>query len=83
MITVIGLHGGESFGRRAEAALAAAEIVVAAPRHRERLVLAEGQLHVELSGPLHAVLDQVEAAEADGRVIAMVASGDPRFVGIV
>lgn len=83
MITVIGLHGGEFFGRRAEAALAAAEIVVAARRHREQLVLAQGQRHVELSGPLHAVLDQVEADEADGRVIAVVASGDPGFFGIV
>lgn len=83
MISVIGLHGGESFGRRAKAALSAAAIVVAAPRHREQIVLAERQRHVVLSGPLHALLDQVEAAAADGQSVAVVASGDPGFFGIV
>ena len=83
MISVIGLHGGQAFGRAAADALVDAEVVVAAPRHRDQLALAMAQEHVELSGPLHAVLDQVEARVADGIAVAVVASGDPGFFGIV
>ena len=47
MITVVGLHGGEAFGRAAADALVDAEVVVAAPRHREQLRLAPGvQVHL-------------------------------------
>lgn len=83
MITVIGLHGGEAFGRAAADALVDAEVVVAAPRHREQLRLAMAQEHIELAGPLHAVLDQVAARAEDGYAVAVVASGDPGFFGIV
>ncbi|WP_421121425.1 precorrin-6y C5,15-methyltransferase (decarboxylating) subunit CbiE [Aquihabitans daechungensis] len=83
MITVVGLHGGEPFGRAAADALVDAEVVVAAPRHREQLRLAMAQEHLELAGPLHAVLDQVEARAGDGLAVVVVASGDPGFFGIV
>ncbi len=83
MITVVGLHGGEAFGRAAADALVDAEVVVAAPRHREQLRLAMAQEHIELAGPLHAALDQVAARVDDGYAVAVVASGDPGFFGIV
>ncbi len=83
MISVIGLHGGQAFGRAATDALADAEVVVAAPRHHDQLELAMAQEHLELSGPLHDVLDKVEARVADGLAVAVVASGDPGFFGIV
>lgn len=82
-ITVVGLHGGEAFGRAAAGALADAAVVVAAPRHREQLALSPDQEHLELSGPLHAVLDEVAARVEAGRSVAVVASGDPGFFGIV
>ncbi|HWJ60397.1 MAG TPA: precorrin-6y C5,15-methyltransferase (decarboxylating) subunit CbiE [Acidimicrobiales bacterium] len=83
MISVVGLHGGEAFGRAAADALAGAPVVVAAPRHREQLHLAADQEHIELSGPLHAVLDQVAEHVVAGRAVAVAASGDPGFFGIV
>lgn len=83
MISVIGLHGGESFGRAASSALAAADVVVAAPRHAGQVARGAHQRHIELSGPLHAVLDQVEAAQGAGETVAVLASGDPGFFGIV
>jgi len=82
-IAVVGLHGGEAFGRAAAEALAGAGVVAAAPRHLQQLDLAAAQEHIELSGPLHAVLDQVAARLDDGRSVAVVASGDPGFFGIV
>ncbi|MEO6629285.1 MAG: precorrin-6y C5,15-methyltransferase (decarboxylating) subunit CbiE, partial [Aquihabitans sp.] len=83
VITVIGIHGGEAFGRVAQAALVEADVVVVAPRHREQIVLADHQSAIELAGPLHAVLDQVVEAVAASRTVALVASGDPGFFGIV
>jgi precorrin-6Y C5,15-methyltransferase (decarboxylating) len=83
VISVVGLHGGEAFGRAAADALVDAEVVVAAPRHRAQLRLAMAQEHIELAGPLHAVLDQVEARVDDGMAVTVAASGDPGFFGIV
>ncbi|HMQ24354.1 MAG TPA: precorrin-6y C5,15-methyltransferase (decarboxylating) subunit CbiE [Acidimicrobiales bacterium] len=82
MIDVIGLHGGEAFGPAARTALASAEVVVAAPRHRMHVELADDQVHIELAGPLHTVLDRVDAEVRSGRRVAVVASGDPGFFGI-
>ncbi|MGN6694972.1 MAG: precorrin-6y C5,15-methyltransferase (decarboxylating) subunit CbiE [Aquihabitans sp.] len=82
-IAVIGLHGGEAFGRAAVGALSTADVVVAAPRHRGQIELGSPQEHIELSGPLHAVLDQVAERVDAGRTVAVVASGDPGFFGIV
>jgi precorrin-6Y C5,15-methyltransferase (decarboxylating) len=82
-IAVVGLHGGEAFGRRALAALADAEVVVAAPRHKALVDLGAAQTVLELSGPLPAVLDQIDAHLSAGRSVAVLASGDPGFFGIV
>lgn len=82
-ISVVGLHGGEAFGRAAVDALVDAEVVVAAPRHRAQLRLAMAQEHIELSGPLHAVLDHVADRVDAGLAVVVVASGDPGFFGIV
>ena len=83
LITVIGLHGGEAFGHAAREALASADVVVAAQRHREQITLVGHQRHIEMSGPLRSVLDRISDCRDAGETIAVVASGDPGFFGIV
>lgn len=91
-ITVVGMVGGEVFGRRALHALATADVVVGSPRHlahvTDRTPVALGSAAgapselVELTGPLPVALDQVAAARGRGRSVCVLASGDPGFFGI-
>jgi precorrin-6Y C5,15-methyltransferase (decarboxylating) len=77
-VTVIGCDGGPP-GPRAAAALAAARVVVGAPRHLNAAPIPPGAEQVELKH-LDEALDAV--AEAPGEVVVL-ASGDPGFFGIV
>jgi precorrin-6B C5,15-methyltransferase / cobalt-precorrin-6B C5,C15-methyltransferase len=82
-ISVIGMHGGEAFGQAAQIALQTADVVVASPRHLEDLHLTRGQRTIELTGPLDVVLDRVDVDRKLPRRVAIVASGDPGFFGVV
>jgi precorrin-6B C5,15-methyltransferase / cobalt-precorrin-6B C5,C15-methyltransferase len=77
-VTVIGCDGGPP-SPRAAAALAAAHVVVGAPRHLNAAQIPPGAEQVELKH-LDEALDVV--AEAPGEVVVL-ASGDPGFFGIV
>jgi precorrin-6Y C5,15-methyltransferase (decarboxylating) len=78
MISVIGLDGGPL---RAEAgeSLKGAALVAGGERHLEALSVESGRAAV-LKGDLSEALERIEAS--DGRV-AVLASGDPGFFGIV
>ena len=82
-VSVVGLHGGEAFGVRALEAIAAADVVVASTRHKGCVELGPTQSYVELSGPLHALLDRIEAFVDRGQAVVVLASGDPGFFGIM
>lgn len=78
LISVVGVNG-EPLADAAERTLAAADLVVGAPRHLAAHAPA-GRPVLPLDGDIGAVLDEI--ATADGRV-CVLASGDPGFFGIV
>jgi precorrin-6Y C5,15-methyltransferase (decarboxylating) len=77
-VTVIGCDGGPP-GPRAAAALAAAQLVVGAPRHLNAAQIPPGAEQAELKH-LDEALDAVAGAAGE---VVVLASGDPGFFGIV
>ncbi|HLM65552.1 MAG TPA: precorrin-6y C5,15-methyltransferase (decarboxylating) subunit CbiE [Acidimicrobiales bacterium] len=82
-IAVVGLLGGVPYGAGAEAALAAADVVVGSPRQLEETVVPPGAELVLLRGPLDDVLATVDERSSLGARVCVLASGDPGFFGIV
>jgi precorrin-6Y C5,15-methyltransferase (decarboxylating) len=85
IVTVVGLLGGEPYGRAAVDALAAADVVLGSARQFDEVAgaLAPDAERLELRGPLEALLDALAVRLADGRQVGVLASGDPGFFGIV
>jgi precorrin-6Y C5,15-methyltransferase (decarboxylating) len=82
-IPIVGLLGGQWFGRDAEAALRRAGVLLG--HARQFALLAEdipGE-RVEAWGDLAAVLDQACALRDQGRRPCILAAGDPGFHGMV
>lgn len=82
-IDVVGLHGGQWFGREAEAALHAADVLVG---HARQLIVLPADLPgepVELWGDLDAVLGFAAERRAAGQRVCVLAAGDPGFFGLV
>ncbi|MFG3025789.1 precorrin-6y C5,15-methyltransferase (decarboxylating) subunit CbiE [Streptomyces sp. NPDC048254] len=79
MITVIGTGTGAPL---APEALAGAELVVGGRRHLDAVRLPEGAERIVL-GPLAPALDAIEEYAGKDRSVAVLASGDPGFFGIV
>ncbi|GLW65475.1 precorrin-6y C5,15-methyltransferase subunit CbiE [Actinomadura rubrobrunea] len=80
MITVIG-YDGSPLPAEARERLAEAALVVGGARHLAAVPVPDGARRVVL-GDVAAALDEIDKAGADARV-AVVASGDPGFFGIV
>jgi precorrin-6Y C5,15-methyltransferase (decarboxylating) len=82
-ISVVGMHGGQTFGHAAQATLAEADVLVASARHLAHIDVRPDQETIELSGDLGALLDRIQVERALARRIVVLASGDPGFFGIV
>lgn len=94
-IAVVGLHGGEAFGAAALAGLRAARVVVGSARHLDAVRALEGGdgggagtsgaaiERIELAGAIEPLLDRIAERRARGSAVAVLASGDPGFFGIV
>lgn len=82
-LTVVGLVGGECFGRAAANAIATATVVVGSPRQLAGIRIPAGAATVELTGPLDLVLDAIAHQVAAAARVCVLASGDPGFFGIV
>ena len=81
MITVIGCDGAP-LGAQAQQALAAADVVAGAPRHLDSVTLPAHAERIEIKR-LDDALDAITAPRPAGPEIAVLASGDPGFFGIV
>lgn len=81
-VSIVGLHGGEWFGRRAEEALRHADVLVGAARHLDRLPIDLAADRIAKSD-VDEVLELTAAASDGGRRVCLVASGDPGFFGLV
>lgn len=82
-VSVVGVVGGEVFGRVAQAAIDAADVVVGSRRQLAWFPARDGQEHVELAGPLLPLVEHIAATSAGGKRVCVLASGDPGFFGIV
>jgi len=81
-VTVVGMVGGEVFGRAAVEALAAADVLVGSTRHLARIEGPTGAERIELAGPLAPLFDAIAGHRCAGRQVCVLASGDPGFFGI-
>ena len=82
-IAVVGVVGGEVFGTRAAAAIAAADVIVGAHRHLDAVATPATAENIVLAGPLALLIERIAAARAASRRVCVLASGDPGFFGIV
>jgi precorrin-6B C5,15-methyltransferase / cobalt-precorrin-6B C5,C15-methyltransferase len=84
-VDVVGLHGGQWFGRDAEAALRGADVLVGHARQFAVLPdeVAAGSEPVELWGDLDAVLRFAAERRAGRQRVGILAAGDPGFFGLV
>jgi precorrin-6Y C5,15-methyltransferase (decarboxylating) len=84
-VTVVGLHGGTSYGTAATAALREADLVVGSARHLAATAggRGDGSGQLLLAGPLDDVIVRIIEAHRAGRRVCVLASGDPGFFGIV
>ncbi|MDQ6782386.1 MAG: precorrin-6y C5,15-methyltransferase (decarboxylating) subunit CbiE [Actinomycetota bacterium] len=81
-ISVIGLQGGEWFGRATGAALDAADVVIGARRLLDALPSSMPDARVPYTS-IGELLDLVEEHVGARRNICVLASGDPGFFGVV
>jgi len=82
-IPLVGLLGGQWFGRDAEAALRSADVLLG---HAHQFALLDPTIpgeRVELWGDLGAVLDRAIVERDAGRRPCILAAGDPGFHGLV
>lgn len=82
-LTVVGLHGGHTYGPAARIAIDEAEVVVGSARQLDAAGPPAAAERVPLRGPLPEVLDTIEERRRSGRRVCVLASGDPGFFGIV
>ena len=82
-IAIVGFLGAEWFGRGAEAALRAADVLLGTPRLLEVLPGDVGGKRVELGGALAETLELAAERRELGERVCLLASGDPGFFGIV
>ena len=81
-VHLIGLHGGEWFGAAAGEALAAATVVVGAPRNLASIPRPPAAELVEMPSDLGRLFDDVAGWRESGARICLLASGDPGFFGL-
>jgi precorrin-6Y C5,15-methyltransferase (decarboxylating) len=81
-VAIVGVMGGETFGRAAADAIAAADVLVGSPRHLAHIDPSDQARVVELAGPLPPLLEQIGEMRHAGQRVCVLASGDPGFFGV-
>ena len=82
-VAVVGVVGGEVFGRSAREAVGTADVLVGSPRHLAWFDQRDNaQQRVELVGALAPLIDQIAEHRAAGRRVCVLSSGDPGFFGM-
>lgn len=83
VLSLVGLIGGEWFGRSAGAALASSAVVTGDRRHLDTLPETVTTTRRDAPAPVSRWLDSIEQWLAQGEAVCAVVSGDPGFFGLV
>ncbi len=82
-VAVVGVVGGEVFGRSARDVVDTADVLVGSPRHLVWFARRDdAQQRVQLVGALAPLIDRIAEHRAAGRRVCVLSSGDPGFFGI-
>lgn len=81
-VDIVGMVGGEVFGKSAYHAVAASDVLVGSTRHLAHTKGAPSAERLELTGPLPALFETIDEHRRQGRRVCVLASGDPGFFGI-
>lgn len=81
-VALVGMVGGEVFGRAAAEALRGADLVIGSSRHVSASGLRSSVARLDLEGGLDAALAAASEAAATGRRVCFLVSGDPGFFGL-
>jgi precorrin-6Y C5,15-methyltransferase (decarboxylating) len=81
-VDIVGLIGGEAFGKAAHHAVASADVLVGSSRHLANTESCPDTERLELTSPLPALFDAIGEHRRQGRRVCVLASGDPGFFGI-
>ena len=80
-VDIVGMVGGEVFGK-AHQAVAAADVLVGSSRHLAHTESSPTVERLELTSPLLVLFDVIDQHRREGRRVCVLASGDPGFFGI-
>jgi precorrin-6Y C5,15-methyltransferase (decarboxylating) len=81
-VDIVGMVGGEAFGKAAHDAVAAADVLVGSLRHLDLTESSPKAERLELTSPLPLLFDAIDEHRRQGRRVCVLASGDPGFFGI-
>lgn len=81
-VDIVGMVGGEAFGKTARHAVAAADVLVGSLRHLAHTESCPKAERLELTSPLPLLFDAIDEHRRQGRRVCVLASGDPGFFGI-
>lgn len=82
LVSIVGLMGGEWFGRAARNALAAASLITGDVRHLDSLPVDFSGSRQVAPASIPDWLDLIERWVANGESVCAIASGDPGFFGL-
>ncbi|MDP1819920.1 MAG: precorrin-6y C5,15-methyltransferase (decarboxylating) subunit CbiE [Acidimicrobiales bacterium] len=81
-VDIVGMVGGEAFGKAAHHAVTEADVLVGSRRHLAHTHSSPKAEHLELTNPLPVLFDSIDEHRRQGRRVCVLASGDPGFFGI-
>lgn len=81
-VDIVGMVGGEVFGKAAHHAVTVADVLVGSLRHLAHTESSPKAERLELTSPLPMLFDSIDEHQRQGRRVCVLASGDPGFFGI-
>ena len=81
-VCIVGMHGGEWFGRAAGEAVRDATVVIGDDRHLASLPADVTARREKLDAPLTVALERAGALVEEGERVCIAVSGDPGFFGL-
>ncbi|MFZ6003096.1 MAG: precorrin-6y C5,15-methyltransferase (decarboxylating) subunit CbiE [Actinomycetota bacterium] len=81
-VDIVGMVGGEVFGKAARHAVAVADVLLGSSRHLAHTQSSPTVKRLELTSPLPVLFNAIDEHRRQRRRVCVLASGDPGFFGI-